>query len=47
MVAIIQLRLALETEEIGFDYLIWIEIGNSKNSRNELIRPVMGTIFLG
>ena len=29
--------------------LIWIEIGvlkNKKNSRNELARPVMGTIFL-
>ena len=26
--------------------LIWIEIRVFKNSRNELTRPVMGTIFL-
>ena len=35
---------------IGHDLdLIWIEIGvfkTKKNSRNELARPVMGTIFL-
>ena len=31
----------------GFDFdLIWIEVGFFKNSRNELTRPVMGTIFL-
>ena len=39
----------------GFDldliwiYVIWIEIEvfkNKKNSRNELARPVMGTVFL-
>ena len=29
----------------GLD-LIWIEIGFFFNSRNELARPVMGTIFL-
>ena len=27
-------------------YLIWIEIGVFKISRNVLARPVMGTIFL-
>ena len=32
---------------IGYDLdLLWIEIGVLKNSRNELTRPVMGTIFL-
>ena len=52
MVVTTQLRLALETEEErrakkGMD-LIWIEIGVQKQniSRNELARPVMGTIFL-
>ena len=52
-----QLRLALETEEErrakkGMD-LIWIGFGfnlenfqNQKNSRNELARPVIGTIIL-
>ena len=48
MVATTQLRLALETGEERRD-LIWIEIGvlkNKKNSRYELARPVMGTIFL-
>ena len=31
----------------GYDLdLIWIEIGFFKISRNELTRPVMGTIFL-
>ena len=29
----------------GLD-LIWIEIGFFLNSRNEPVRPVMGTIFL-
>ena len=53
MITTTQLRLALETEEerrakkwIGYDLdLIWIEIG-VLISRNELARPVMGTIFL-
>ena len=32
---------------IGYDLdLNWIEIGVFKYSRNELTRPVMGTIFL-
>ena len=51
-VATTQFRLALETEEQRrakkeMD-LIWIEIGvfNKKNSRNDLTRPVMGTIFV-
>ena len=48
MVATTQLRLALETEEERRANLILIEIGVFKknNSRNELARPVMGTIFL-
>ena len=49
MVATKQLRLAMETDEErkaknGLD-MIWIEIG-VLISRNELARPVMGTIFL-
>ena len=57
MVATTQLTLALEIEEerrakrrFGFDLdLTCIEIRVSKNKKlhlNELIRPVMGTIFL-
>ena len=45
MIATTQLRLALETEEERSAFLIWIEIG-VLISRNELARPVMGTIFL-
>ena len=49
MIATTQLRLSLETDEErraknGLD-LIWIEI-EVLISRNELSRPVMGTIFL-
>ena len=55
VVATTHLKLALETEEerrewIGLDLdLIWIEIAvklQGMSSRNELARPVMGTIFL-
>ena len=45
MIPTTQLRLALETEEERSAFLIWIEIGVFI-SRNELARPVMGTIFL-
>ena len=53
MVVTTQLRLALETEEERREKkdldLIWIEIGVFKNKiffKDELARPVMGTIFL-
>ena len=49
MVATTRLRLALETEEerrAKKRFGLRLKFSTKKNSRNELARPVMGTIFL-